>query len=172
MKTLREGRKGVLNPEQIEWVTSIETLQSMVHLSLKKRAMIVRDKFNLQTFDAMTLRRYYIKFKVKYIRPNYTYWKSFAEKNSLKEKQLEFVQQIGDAIHGSYYDEIVYIDETTFNLWQKLSKCWVTSGMKLSLIKTRGPSITVIGAISKERGLVHYEVFVESNNSNLFMNFM
>ena len=47
MKTLREGRKGVLNPEQIEWMTSIETLQSMVHLSLKKRAMIVRDKFNL-----------------------------------------------------------------------------------------------------------------------------
>jgi hypothetical protein len=125
----------------------------------------------MRTFDAMT-RRYYIKYKVKYIRPNYTYWKSFAEKNSLKEKQLEFVQQIRDAIHGSYYDEIVYIDETTFNLWQKMSKCWVTSGMKLSLIKTRGPSITVIGAISKERGLVHFEVFVESNNSNLFMNFM
>ena len=36
----------------------------------------------------------------------------------------------------------------------------------------RGPSITVIGAISKERGLVHFEVFVESNNSNLFLNFM
>ena len=44
--------------------------------------------------------------------------------------------------------------------------------MKLSLIKSRGPSITVIWAISKERGLVHFEVFVESNNSNLFMNFM
>ena len=88
MKTLREGRKGVLNPEQIQWVTSIDTLQSMVHLSLKKRAMIVRDRFELKTFDAMTLRRYYIKFKVKYIRPNYTYWKSFAEKNSLKEKQF------------------------------------------------------------------------------------
>ena len=44
--------------------------------------------------------------------------------------------------------------------------------MKLSLIKTRGPSITVIGAISKERGLVYFEVFVESNNSNLFLNFM
>jgi hypothetical protein len=172
MKTLREGRKGVLNPEQIQWVTSIDTLQSMVHLSLKKRAMIVRDRYQMKTFDAMTLRRYYLKYKVKYIRPNYTYWKSFAEKNSLKEKQLEFVQQIGDAIYSSYYEEIVYIDETTFHLWQKMSKCWVTSGMKLSLIKTRGPSITVIGAISKERGLVHFEVFVESNNSNLFINFM
>ena len=45
MKTLREGRKGVLNPEQIQWVTNIDTLQSMVHLSLKKRAMIVRDRY-------------------------------------------------------------------------------------------------------------------------------
>ena len=51
----------------------------MVHLSLKKRAMIVRDRFQLKTFDAMTLRRYYIKFKVKFIRPNYTYWKSGEE---------------------------------------------------------------------------------------------
>ena len=49
------------------WVTSIVTLQSMMHLSLKKRAMIVRDKFQLETFDAMTLRRYNIKFKVRYI---------------------------------------------------------------------------------------------------------
>ena len=120
MKTLREGRKGVLNPEQMQWVTSIDTLQSMVHLSLKKRAMIVRDKFQLETFDAMTLRRYYIKFKVKFIRLNYTYWKSFAEKNSLKEKKL------GASIREKYYDEIIYIDETTFNLWQKLSRCWVT----------------------------------------------
>ena len=38
----------------------------------------------MRTFDAMTLRRYYIKYKVKYIRPSYTYWKSFAEKKSLK----------------------------------------------------------------------------------------
>ena len=57
MKTLREGRKGVLNPEQVQWVTSIDTLQSMVHLSLKKRAMIVRDRFQLERLDAMTLRK-------------------------------------------------------------------------------------------------------------------
>ena len=82
------------------------------------------------------------------------------------------MHQQGSVIHDRAYDEIIYIDETTFNLWQKLSRCWVTTGMKLSLIKTRGPSITVIGAISKDRGLVHFEVFVESNNSKLFLNFM
>ena len=85
----------------MQWVTSMDTLQSMVHLSLKKRAMIVRDRFELKTFDPMTLRRYYIKWKVKYIRPNYTYWKSFAEKTSLKEKQLAFVQQLGTFIHDN-----------------------------------------------------------------------
>lgn len=82
------------------------------------------------------------------------------------------MQQLGTLIHDKAYDEILYIDETTFHLWQKLSRCWVTAGMKLSLIKNRGPSITVIGAISKERGLVHFEVFVENNNSNVFLNFM
>lgn len=44
--------------------------------------------------------------------------------------------------------------------------------MKLSLIKNRGPSITVVGAISQKRGLVHFEVFVENNNSNIFSNFI
>jgi hypothetical protein len=85
---------------------------------------------------------------------------------------VAFVQQLGILIHGQYYDEILYIDETTFHLWQKLSRCWVTAGMKLSLIKSRGPSISVIGAISKERDLVHFEVFFENNNSNIFLNFM
>ena len=37
----------------------------------------------------------------------------------------------------------------------KLAKCWLSACMKLSMIKERGPSITVIGAISEERGLVH-----------------
>jgi len=33
------------------------------------------------------------------------------------------VRQLGIIVHGEYYDEILYIDETTFNLWQKLSRC-------------------------------------------------
>lgn len=70
------------------------------------------------------------------------------------------------------YDEIIYIDETTFHLWQKMNRCWIRKGMKLALVKNRGPSLTVIGAISKERGLVHFEVFEESNNSDLFTNFI
>lgn len=70
------------------------------------------------------------------------------------------------------YDEILYVDESTFHLWQKVNRCWVRKGMKLALSKIRGPSLTVIGAISEERGLVHFEIFDESNNSDLFSNFI
>ena len=45
----------------------------------------------------------------------------------------------------------------------KLAKCWLTPGMKLSMIKERSPSITVIGAISEERGLIHSLIISENN---------
>ena len=76
--------------------------------------------------------------------------------------------QLGTIIKECAYDEIVYIDETTVNVQMKASKCWLAPNMKLSMIKERGPSITVIGAISHERGLVHSEVFQENNNTDLF----
>ena len=53
-----------------------------------------------------------------------------------------------------------------------MSKCWIIPGMKLSVLKNRGPSITVIGAISQERGLVHYSILEESNNSDHFEHFL
>ena len=44
--------------------------------------------------------------------------------------------------------------------------------MKLSMCNDRGPSITVIGAISQQRGLVHYTILDESNNANHFEHFL
>ena len=64
------------------------------------------------------------------------------------------------------------MDETTFNMWQKTSKCWLSPGMKLHLLRKRGPSITVIGAISQERGLVHLELLDESTNASNFHHFL
>jgi transposase len=44
--------------------------------------------------------------------------------------------------------------------------------MKLRMLKFRGHSITIIGAISMERGLIHFEIFDESNNSDHFGHFL
>ncbi len=64
------------------------------------------------------------------------------------------------------------MDETSVHIWHKASRCWVRPGMKMTMIRGQTPSITVLGAISMERGLVHYEVLEEHNNTDVFLNFM
>jgi hypothetical protein len=70
------GRCRMLNEEQINWMIYMDTLQIMSHLSLRKRALIVKDKFHLKTFDWSTLRTYYIRHGVGFKRPDYRYYKS------------------------------------------------------------------------------------------------
>ena len=171
-KTIRTGGPRKLNSEQETWVTSIETLQNMSHLSLERRAEIIRERFSLAQFSGRSLSRYYKRHKIRYARPDYRFWKSVAENRRLQEQQHAFVLQLGTIIKERAYDEIVYIDKTTVNVQMKASKCWLAPNMKLSMIKERGPSITVIGAISHERGLVHSEVFQENNNAELFQHFL
>ena len=90
----------------------------------------------------------------------------------LAGKQLEFVTQLSLIMRSKEFQDIVYIDETTFNLWQKMSRCWTTPDMRISLVKNRGPSITMIGGISNLRGLVHYDLINESNNSDHYEHFV
>jgi transposase len=119
-----------------------------------------------------TIRNYYIKYGVKYKRPDYKYYKCRAEEQELQQKQLEFAKELGTMIVDRAYDEIIYIDETTFHLWMKRGKCWVRPGMRMTLVNNRGPSITVIGAISEQRGLVHMHMISESNNTEHFEDFL
>ena len=68
--------------------------------------------------------------------------------------------------------EIIYIDETTFHLWQAPSRVWLKVGMRISLPNTRGHSITMIGAISTMRGLFHTHTFAATNNQDTFHHFI
>lgn len=123
----------MLSQEHVRWLTDFDTLQSMAHLSLRERSQIIKEKFNLRSFGLTTLRHYYLRYGVKFKRPDYRYWKSQAENRDLKSQQLEFVQRLGTMIKEDSYTEIVYIDETTFHLWQKVPKCWLRPGMKLCM---------------------------------------
>ncbi len=68
--------------------------------------------------------------------------------------------------------DIVYIDETTFNLWQSPSKMWLKAGMNVELPDQRGQSITMIGALSINYGLLHTSVFAGSNTVDSFLPFL
>ena len=168
LKKKRKGKSETLGPEALQWLLSEDTLEMMAPMGLHQRAAIVRDRLDLPSFSGTTLRNYSLRHGVRFKRPDYKFWKSQAEKKDLREKQLVFVQELGTMIKENSYDDIVYIDETTLHLWQKASKCWVMPGMKLPMQKNRGPSLTVIGAISEARGLVHHSCFAGSNTSDTF----
>lgn len=68
--------------------------------------------------------------------------------------------------------EIIYIDETSFNLWQQPQKMWIKPGMKVELPDTRGQSISMIGGLSIHRGLLHTTTFAGSNNTETFHRFV
>ena len=50
--------------------------------------------------------------------------------------------------------DIVYLDETSFNLWMAPARVWIKDGMRVELPKTRGKSICVIGGLSLHHGLL------------------
>ena len=44
---------------------------------------------------------------------------------------------------------LIYVDESTFNLWQVPNRAWVRRDTMLTMPSGRGRSITVIAAISE-----------------------
>lgn len=64
------------------------------------------------------------------------------------------------------------MDETTCHLWQTPSRMWLKPGMTFTIPSTRGPSMQVLGALSEKRGLIHFDVFIGSNNQDTFKLFI
>ena len=68
--------------------------------------------------------------------------------------------------------EIIYIDETSFHLWQTPSRMWLKPGMKIELPNNRSISISMIGALSNRRGMLFQKTFAGSNNQDTFLDFI
>ena len=76
----------------------------------------MKEKFGLKTLDKNTLRSCYQRNGVRFRRADYKYFKTHAENKDLQKEQQEFVDKLGTIIVTKAYDEIIYIDETTFQL--------------------------------------------------------
>ena len=94
------------------------------------------------------------------------------QQQELCSLQQRFSQEMLCLIMHEPDVEIVYIDETSFNIWQSPSRVWLKQGMRVELPNTRGPSITMIGAVSTQRGLFHTHTFATTNNVDTFMPFI
>jgi hypothetical protein len=108
----------------------------------------------------------------KYVKPKIVYRSKNERQQELCAQQQQFSQEILRHIMHCPHVEIVYIDETTFNLWQSPSRVWLKDGMRIELPNSRGVSITMIGAVSTLRGLFHTHTFAATNNQDTFIPFI
>ena len=108
---------------------------------------------------------------IKFRRPHYDYAQKARKADDIQMQQQVFSRKLGTVMVEDER-EIIYIDESTFNLWQYPTRAWLAKGMGITLAETRGKSITIIGAISEDRGLVHYDLIVGSNNAETFSKFL
>ena len=110
----------------------------MAHLSLRERVSIIRNKYNMPTFSDSTLRTIYLRRNVKFRCPRYQYAAKYEKSMELVQQQnysREITRRLIDHHH------IVYIDETSFNMWQRPSKmCLAKAHQDLRIPTKRGRS--------------------------------
>ena len=141
----------------------------MATLSLDQRAQAIKQKYQLKSFCSMSVSKLYKRYKISYRKPQYSYYRKQANQNQIYQQQQKICKEMGELIVKGRH--IIYVDESTFNLWQTPNRAWVRSDTVLTLPSQRGKSITVIGAISEQVGLVHFKIFHGSNNSSTFKDF-
>ncbi len=68
--------------------------------------------------------------------------------------------------------EVIYIDETTFNLWMTPRRLWLSKRHNDFSIQTnRGSSLTLIAALGRN-GLVHFELIWGGNYTTVYYEFI
>lgn len=79
VKGENKGRRPSIAADDVRWIVARDTLESMAHLSLQRRVEIIREKLGRPRLSATTLRRYYVRNRVSFKRPDYKYYRSLAE---------------------------------------------------------------------------------------------
>ena len=83
---------------------------------MRERAALVREKFNLPSFGYTTLRDYYLREKVRYRKPHFSYAEKDRNLRVISDQQQLFSKALSRILIDDK-EEVIYIDETSFHLW-------------------------------------------------------
>ena len=117
----------------------------MKSISLRERVRQLKRQYDIN-ICAFTLRKIYLSHGIRYKTCDLHFTNKFVQRTAIKEEQLKFVTE-HKVREASRY--IVFIDETSMNVWGGLKKkSWTDNrSVVLPLQSSRGISKTIIGAI-------------------------
>ena len=70
----------------------------------------------------MSVIKLYKKHKISYRKPQYSYYRKLANKDQVFQQQQKISKEMGELIVKGRH--LIYVDESTFNLWQTPSRAW------------------------------------------------
>lgn len=165
-KGQRGGSKGKLTHETKEAI--LEKLDSNPFLTLRDLVAFVK-VYNGTTCCMGTISNFLHKQMISFKSAR----GSVEDKNSVRVKTMrkEYVEKFLN--DGWRMRELVYIDESSFNLWMHSRKGWNKVGQRLNvkLPNCHGPTISLVMAIGKN-GPIHFKLRKGTYNRETYTEFI
>ena len=135
-----------ISKQQLEWLVKPETLNSMKHLTLKERVILLRQRHSL-AISASTLARYYSLIDIRYIQVDLASTAKLKKQEEIRQKQKLFALDLY-YFRSNYY--VCFIDETSISYWSNIrKKTWTDShSVTFPYQASRGVSHTIYGCIA------------------------
>lgn len=124
-------------------------LNELRFLSIKRRAALLTKRFRIRILPK-TLDRIYRRNKVSYRQAKKETRLSDERELQLMHERNQFAIRLKKLIEqGRGQDGLIYMDETTFQLWEKPKKTWMSSDCQViaQLNNRKLESVTLFGAI-------------------------
>ena len=95
-------------------------MREWAHLSLDARCAILKSKYNIE-ISRYTLANYYRELKIGYLKTHSSFYSSKTEEEMV-QLRVEFIKKI--VKHMKRNKEIIFMDETSTNMWAIRNKIW------------------------------------------------
>ena len=95
-------------------------MREWAHLSLEARCAILKSKYKIE-ISRYTLANYYRELKIGYLKTHSSFYSSRTEEEMV-QLRVEFIKKI--VKHMKRKKEIIFMDETSTNMWAIRNKIW------------------------------------------------
>lgn len=152
--------------ECIDYITDPKILRGWAHLNLTERCRLIKNEFGVDIVP-QTLGDWYRRNAVYKSKPQYKFLGAL-KRQKLTEEQVDWCWEITNFMRRGF--EVVWIDETSTNLWDQRGGVWQQRGEPMNVYRNsdRGKSTTVFGALFRKEARLRY-CFAKSTNKEDFL---
>ena len=126
----KHQRKKILTDEIAAELKDPKTLKEWAHLSLDARCSILKEQYDVQ-ISRYTLSNCYKQLQVGYLKTHASFYSARSEE-TMVELRVAYIKKIVG--HMKKKREIIYMDETTTDMWAIRNKIWQPKDSVLPLV--------------------------------------